>query len=206
MRGALQGESKGFIYARFSNPTVTMFERRIAAFEGAEAARATASGMAAVTASLMGSQGGDHVVASRALFGSCRYVIAELLPRFGVASTLVHGLISPPGGRRSGRRPRSSSSKARPTRRWRSSTSPPSPPSPRRPGDARRRQRLEPDLAEAVRARGRLRRVFGDQTYRRRGAASAASSWRRRPSSRSTSTPSCARPGRPCRRSTPGCC
>ena len=87
-----KGESKGFIYARFSNPTVTMFERRIAAFEGAEAARATASGMAAVTASLMGQlRAGDHVVASRALFGSCRYVIAELLPRFGVASTLVHG-------------------------------------------------------------------------------------------------------------------
>jgi O-succinylhomoserine sulfhydrylase len=86
------GESKGFLYARFSNPTVTMFERRIAAFEGAEAARATASGMAAVTASLMGQlRAGDHVVASRALFGSCRYVIAELLPRFGVASTLVHG-------------------------------------------------------------------------------------------------------------------
>jgi O-succinylhomoserine sulfhydrylase len=87
-----KGESKGFIYARFSNPTVTMFERRIAAFEGAEAARATASGMAAVTASLMGQlRAGDHVVVSRALFGSCRYVIAELLPRFGVASTLVHG-------------------------------------------------------------------------------------------------------------------
>jgi O-succinylhomoserine sulfhydrylase len=87
-----KGESKGFIYARFSNPTVTMFERRMAAFEGAEAARATASGMAAVTAALMGQlRAGDHVVASRALFGSCRYVIAELLPRFGVASTLVHG-------------------------------------------------------------------------------------------------------------------
>jgi O-succinylhomoserine sulfhydrylase len=86
------GESKGFLYARFSNPTVTMFERRMAAFEGAEAARATASGMAAVTASLMGQlRAGDHVVASRALFGSCRYVIAELLPRFGVQSTLVHG-------------------------------------------------------------------------------------------------------------------
>jgi O-succinylhomoserine sulfhydrylase len=87
-----KGESKGFLYARFSNPTVTMFERRMAAFEGAEAARATASGMAAVTASLMGQlRAGDHVVAARALFGSCRYVIAELLPRFGVQSTLVDG-------------------------------------------------------------------------------------------------------------------
>jgi O-succinylhomoserine sulfhydrylase len=86
------GQSKGFLYARFSNPTVTMFEKRIAAFEGAEAARATATGMAAVTASLMGQlRAGDHVVAARALFGSCRYVIAELLPRFGVPSTLVDG-------------------------------------------------------------------------------------------------------------------
>ena len=102
-----KGESKGFIYAR-SNPTVTMFERRIAAFEGAEAARATASGMAAVTASLMGQlRAGDHVVASRALFGSCRYVIAELLPRFGVALHPRARPDPPPGGRRSGRRPRS---------------------------------------------------------------------------------------------------
>lgn len=86
------GESPGFLYARFSNPTVTMFEQRMASFEGAESARATATGMAAVTAALMGLlQAGDHIVAARALFGSCRYVVAELLPRFGVASTLVDG-------------------------------------------------------------------------------------------------------------------
>jgi O-succinylhomoserine sulfhydrylase len=86
------GESDGFIYARYSNPTVAMFERRMAAFEGAEAARATASGMAAVTAALIGQlKAGDHVVAARALFGSCRYLIEEYLPRFGVASTLVDG-------------------------------------------------------------------------------------------------------------------
>jgi O-succinylhomoserine sulfhydrylase len=86
------GERPGFLYARFSNPTVTMFEQRIASFEGAQAARATATGMAAVTAALMGLlQAGDHIVAARALFGSCRYVVAELLPRFGVASTLVDG-------------------------------------------------------------------------------------------------------------------
>jgi O-succinylhomoserine sulfhydrylase len=86
------GESDGFIYARYSNPTVSMFERRIAAFEGAEAARATASGMAAVTAALIGQlKAGDHVVAARALFGSCRYLVEEYLPRFGVASTLVDG-------------------------------------------------------------------------------------------------------------------
>lgn len=86
------GEEPGFLYSRFSNPTVAMFERRLAAFEGAEAARATASGMAAVTAALMGQlKAGDHIVAARALFGSCRYIVEDLLPRFGVASTLVDG-------------------------------------------------------------------------------------------------------------------
>jgi len=83
----------GYIYARYSNPTVTMFERRMAEFEGAESARATASGMAAVTTALVGQvRAGDHVVAAKALFGSCRWVIEEFLPRFGVASTLVDGL------------------------------------------------------------------------------------------------------------------
>ena len=86
------GEDPGFVYSRFSNPTVAMFERRMALLEGAEAARATATGMAAVTAALMGQlQAGDHVVAAKALFGSCRYVVEELLPRFGVQSTLVDG-------------------------------------------------------------------------------------------------------------------
>ena len=83
----------GYIYARYSNPTITMFERRMAEFEGAEAARATASGMAAVTTALVGLvRAGDHVVAAKALFGSCRWVVEEFLPRFGVASTLVDGL------------------------------------------------------------------------------------------------------------------
>jgi O-succinylhomoserine sulfhydrylase len=69
-----------------------MFEKRMALIEGAEAARATASGMAAVTAALMGQvRAGDHVVAAKALFGSCLYIVEELLPRFGVASTLVEG-------------------------------------------------------------------------------------------------------------------
>jgi O-succinylhomoserine sulfhydrylase len=86
------GEDDGFIYSRFSNPTVSMFEERIKAVEGAEACRATATGMAAVTASLLCFlKAGDHVVAGRALFGSCRYVIEELLPRFGISSTLIEG-------------------------------------------------------------------------------------------------------------------
>ncbi len=87
-----KGEDPGFIYARFSNPTVRMFEERMALLEGAEDARATASGMAAVTAALMGQvKAGDHVVAAKALFGSCRYIVEDLLPRFGVESTLVDG-------------------------------------------------------------------------------------------------------------------
>ncbi|WP_036280212.1 O-succinylhomoserine sulfhydrylase [Methylocystis sp. ATCC 49242] len=87
-----KGDDPGFIYSRFSNPTVAMFEQRMCLLEGAEAARATASGMAAVTASLLAQvKAGDHVVAARALFGSCLYVVEDLLPRLGVASTLVDG-------------------------------------------------------------------------------------------------------------------
>jgi O-succinylhomoserine sulfhydrylase len=87
-----KGEEEGFIYSRYSNPTVAMFEGRMCALEGAEAARATATGMAAVTASLLCQlKAGDHVVAAKALFGSCRYVVEELLPRFGVATDLIEG-------------------------------------------------------------------------------------------------------------------
>jgi O-succinylhomoserine sulfhydrylase len=87
-----KGEDPGYQYSRFANPTVHMFERRIAAFEGAEAARATATGMAAVTLALMGQvRAGDHIVSSRAVFGSCLYVVEEYLPRYGVTSTIVDG-------------------------------------------------------------------------------------------------------------------
>jgi O-succinylhomoserine sulfhydrylase len=87
-----KNEEPGYQYSRFSNPTVTMFEQRMVALEGAEAARATATGMAAVTTALMGQvRAGDHVVASKALFGSCLYVVEEHLPRYGVTSTLVDG-------------------------------------------------------------------------------------------------------------------
>ncbi|MDR4305355.1 O-succinylhomoserine sulfhydrylase [Chelatococcus sambhunathii] len=86
------GRDPGYIYSRFSNPTVATFEKRMIALEGAEAARATASGMAAVTAAMLCQlKTGDHVVSARALFGSCRYVVEDLLPRFGVTSTLVDG-------------------------------------------------------------------------------------------------------------------
>jgi O-succinylhomoserine sulfhydrylase len=82
----------GFTYTRYGNPTISMFEARMAALEGAPAARATASGMAAVTATfLCVLRTGDHVVGAKAMFGACRYVIEEVLPRFGIANTLVDG-------------------------------------------------------------------------------------------------------------------
>ncbi|MEZ5816877.1 MAG: O-succinylhomoserine sulfhydrylase [Hyphomicrobiaceae bacterium] len=85
-------ESGGFIYSRYANPTVAMLEERMKLLEGAEAARCTASGMAAVSAALMCFlKAGDHVVAAKALFGSCLYVVQDVLPRFGVESTLVDG-------------------------------------------------------------------------------------------------------------------
>ena len=88
-----KGEDHGYQYSRFANPTVSMFEQRIAEFEGAEAARATATGMAAVTTAILAPlKAGDHVVAAKAMFGSCRYVVEDLLPRYGITSTLVDGL------------------------------------------------------------------------------------------------------------------
>jgi O-succinylhomoserine sulfhydrylase len=79
-------------YSRFANPTMDMFQNRMALLEGAEAARAFATGMSAVTNAVMSQvRAGDHIVASRALFGGCRYVVEDLMPRFGVPSTLVDG-------------------------------------------------------------------------------------------------------------------
>lgn len=81
-----------YIYARYGNPTVAMFEERIAALEGAEDAFATASGMAAVNGALTSIlKSGDHVVAARALFGSCLYILEEVLGRYGVEVTFVDG-------------------------------------------------------------------------------------------------------------------
>lgn len=86
------GNEPGYIYSRYGNPTVQMFEDRLALLEGAEACRATASGMAAVQLSLMGLlRAGDHVVAGKALFGSCRWILNNWGPRFGVETTFVTG-------------------------------------------------------------------------------------------------------------------
>jgi len=87
-----KGEDPGFIYSRYANPTNDMFEKRMCLMEGAEDARATASGMAAISAALLCQlKAGDHVVAARALFGSCRWVVEKLLPQYGIESTLVDG-------------------------------------------------------------------------------------------------------------------
>lgn len=88
-----KGEDPGYTYSRFANPTVAMFEERIAMIEGAPVARATATGMAAVTTTMLCHlRQGDHVVAARAMFGGCRYVIEDVLPRYGIESTLVDGV------------------------------------------------------------------------------------------------------------------
>ena len=87
-----RNEDPGFQYSRFANPTVTMFEDRMRMLEGAEEARGMATGMAAVTAALMSYlNAGDHVVAARAMFGSCRYIVETLCPRFGIKPTLIDG-------------------------------------------------------------------------------------------------------------------
>ncbi len=89
---AFKGDAERYMYSRFRNPTVAMFERRLALIEGAEECRGTASGMAAVFAALACHlSAGDRLVASRALFGSCHYVCAELLPRFGITVDFVDG-------------------------------------------------------------------------------------------------------------------
>jgi O-succinylhomoserine sulfhydrylase len=89
---AFAGDGLRFVYSRYANPTVSMFEERLRLIEGAEACRATASGMAAVFASLACFlKAGDRVVASRALFGSCLHIIQQILPRYGVETVLVDG-------------------------------------------------------------------------------------------------------------------
>jgi O-succinylhomoserine sulfhydrylase len=87
-----KGESNHYQYSRFGNPTVTMFENRLAALEGAEACRATSTGMSAVFFALLALlKAGDRIVAARQLFGSCHYIVADLLPKYGIQSELVDG-------------------------------------------------------------------------------------------------------------------
>lgn len=85
-------EAPGFVYSRQENPTVSMFQERMALIEGAERCRATGTGMAAMSSALLCQlRAGDHLVASRALFGSCRYLVDTLLPQYGIETTAVDG-------------------------------------------------------------------------------------------------------------------
>ncbi|WP_199555582.1 O-succinylhomoserine sulfhydrylase [Sandaracinobacteroides hominis] len=87
-----RGEEKGMTYSRLQNPTVEMLEERLALMEGAEACRVSSSGMAAMSATLMSTlSAGDHLIAGRAAFGSCRVLVDTILPRFGVETTVVDG-------------------------------------------------------------------------------------------------------------------
>jgi len=89
---AFKGDVERYVYSRYANPTVAMFEDRLRRLEGAEACRGTTSGMAAVFASLICQlKAGDRVVASRALFGSCHFIINDILPRFGIETQLIDG-------------------------------------------------------------------------------------------------------------------
>ena len=205
------GEEPGFVYTRYGNPTVKMFEDRLALLDGAEACKATATGMAAMHLAFMGLvKAGDHVVAGRALFGSCRWILHNWAPRFGVESTLVDG-------------PDLAA--------WRAAVRPntkvfliESPANPllemcdiagvvrHRPRDRRqggRRQRLRhPDLPVAAEARRRRRVLFGDQAHRRpaAGCMGGAVLGGHGPDGGGLQATSRDTSARRCRRSTPGCC
>ena len=210
VRGALQRRGAGLsLFALLQSDGRRCSRQRMAALEGAEAARATASGMAAVTAALMGQlKAGDHVVAAKALFGSCRYVVEDFLPRFGVASTLVDGTDLDAVAERGAAqhphllpgKPDQSDARGDRHRGGRRDRA-------RGGRDAGGRQRVRhAAVAEPARARRRLRRLFGHQAHRRPGPLPRRRHpRRRRNSSTTTSTSCCARPGRRCRRSTPGC-
>lgn len=88
----MSGEAPGYVYSRYANPTVRMLEERLALLEGAETARITASGMGAISSAMMSPcAAGDRVVAARALFGSCRWIVGQLMPRFGIETEFVKG-------------------------------------------------------------------------------------------------------------------
>ena len=166
-----KGEEPGFLYSRFSNPNISMFERRMIELEGAEAARATATGMAAVTTAVLAPlKAGDHVVAAKAMFGSCRYVVEDLLPRYGIQSTLVDGLDLDQW--KKAMRPNTKTcfleSPTNPTLDVLDISAIAEIAHRRRAADRRQRVR-DADLAEPADARRRRRGVFRDQAHRRPG-------------------------------------
>ena len=197
---AFAQDGSRYVYSRYRNPTVAMFEERLRLIEGAEACRATASGMSAVFAALLCRlRAGQKVVSSRALFGSCHYIISELLPRWGIETVLVDGprprRLGNGARRRCGRRflrkPVQPGDGDRRSRRGGAADAP------RRRALDRRQCLCHAVVAKAVGARRRRRRLFGDQAHRRAGALrSAARFWPRRNSSRTISACSTGIPGR----------
>ena len=172
-RPASRATRKAIVYSRYANPTVAMFEARMCALEGAHAARGTSSGMAAVAASLLCHlKAGDHVVSARALFGSCRYIVEDLLPRYGIETTLIDGrdlkaweaAMQTQHARLLLRDADQPGARARRYRRRGEDR--------QESGRARRgRQRVRHAASAAAdAARRRHRRLFRDQAYRRPGA------------------------------------
>ena len=88
----MAGDEPGFVYTRYGNPTVRMLEERLALLEGASTARVTGSGMGAIASVLLATcEAGDRVVAAKALFGACRWIVGTLLPRYNIETELVDG-------------------------------------------------------------------------------------------------------------------
>ena len=206
-----KGEEPGFIYSRYANPTVDMFEKRMCALEGAEDARARPPrGMAAVTGAVsVQLRAGDHIVAARALFGSCRWVVETLAPRYGIETTLVDGT-----------RPREWEKAVRPNTKLFFLESPTNP-TLEVIDIARRREARQGDRRASwwstmssprrcSRSRSSSARISSSirqpSTSTARAAASAASSCPTRNGSTRTCTTISATPVRACRRSTPGRC
>ena len=198
------------IYSRYANPTLSIFEERLRLIEGAEACRGTASGMAAVSAALLCKvRAGERVVASRALFGSCSWVLTDLMPRYGVTVELVDGtdleawakrlveadLDGVPGNPL---QPDAGADRHRGGGR--------TDPQGRRPADGR--QCIRHTLAAAADGtRRRYRGLFRHQAYRRAGPHLGRCGALFEPvPERPSAAPICATPVRPCRPSMPGCC
>ena len=166
---AFAQEGSRFVYSRYRNPTVAMFEERLRLLEGAEACRATASGMAAVFAALACRlRAGQRVVSSRALFGSCHYIVADLLPRWGIETVLVDGrdLGAWEAALAGGAALAFCESPSNPAMEIIDLAERCAPDPPRRRHSRRRQRVRDAAVAEAPGLRCRCRRLFGDQAHR----------------------------------------
>ena len=203
------GSAEHYQYPRFANPTVAMLEERLALIEGAEACRATATGMAAVNAALLSHLNtGDRIVASRALFGGCHWIVSTLLPRFGIQTEFVDGSDLNQWQRALSRPPSSSCSRPRPIRcsKWltcvpcRKWPMPPAPSSWWTTSSPRRCCNGRSNSAPTSWS------IPAPSISTVRDACSAAPCSAARSGSKRPCSPSSATPDPLCPRSTPGCC